>query len=72
MAVLMRGKVKLRIPAVELVSPLPSMRNVPRLTECVVDANNPGHSLLTLNGRKNFGRILECDRAFTQGVADSE
>lgn len=42
------------------------------LTESVVDANSPGHSLLTLNSGEHFGGVLESDRSFTQGVADGE
>lgn len=42
------------------------------LTENIVDANGPSHSLLSLNGREHLGRILESDRAFTQGVADGK
>ena len=41
-------------------------------SESVVDANGPSHSLLTLNRRKHFGRILESDRSFTQRVGDCE
>lgn len=42
------------------------------LTESVVDANGPSHSLLSLNGREHLGRVLESDRSFTQRIADSE
>ena len=42
------------------------------LTESVVDANSPRHSLLSLNGREHLGRVLKCDGSFTQRVADSE
>ena len=42
------------------------------LTECVVDADGPSHSLLTLNGREHLGGVLESDGPFTQGVADGE
>lgn len=41
-------------------------------TESVVDANGPGHSLLTLDCGEHFCRVLECDRPFTQRVADSK
>ena len=41
-------------------------------TESVVNANSPSHSLLSLNGREHLGRVLKCDRSFTQRVADSE
>ncbi len=42
------------------------------LTKSVVDADCPSHSLLTLNGREYFCRVLECNGAFSQGVADGE
>ena len=42
------------------------------LTESVVDANGPSHSLLTLNSGEHLGRILESDWSFSQGVADGE
>lgn len=42
------------------------------LTESVVNANSPSHSLLSLNGRKHLGRILESDRSLTQRVGDGE
>jgi hypothetical protein len=42
------------------------------LTESVVNANGPSHSLLSLNGRKHLGRVLESDWSFSQGVADGE
>jgi hypothetical protein len=42
------------------------------LTESVVNTNGPSHSLLTLNGGKHLGRILESDWTFSQGVADGE
>ena len=35
------------------------------LTKSVVDADRPSHTLLSLNGREHFGRVLECDRSFT-------
>lgn len=42
------------------------------LTKGVVDANGPGHPLLSLNGRKYFGRILKSDRSLAERVGDSE
>ena len=72
MTVCIRGKVKLRIPATrDSVSEM-SMGIDEMLTESVVDANCPSHSLLTLNGGEHLGRILESDRSFSQGVADGE
>jgi hypothetical protein len=41
-------------------------------TESVVDADDPGHALLSLNGREHLGRVLESDWAFTQRVGDRE
>lgn len=68
----MRGKVKLRRPAVEEVCQKNSDLRVMMLTKSVVDANSPSHSLLALNGREHLGRVLESDWSFTQRVADSE
>ena len=68
MTVCIRGKVKLRIPAVKhLVNSRNMLRDIgfEMLTESVVDANCPSHSLLSLNSRKNLGRVLECDWSFT-------
>jgi len=42
------------------------------LTESIVDANSPSHSLLSLNGGEHLGRVLERDWSFSQGVADGE
>ena len=42
------------------------------LTECVVDADDPSHTLLTLDRREHFGGVLEGHRPFTQGVHDGE
>jgi hypothetical protein len=36
-----------------------------RLTESVVDANCPGHSLLSLNGGEHLGGVLESNRPFS-------
>lgn len=42
------------------------------LTESVVDANSPSHSLLSLDSREHLGRVLESDWSFAQRVADSK
>ena len=42
------------------------------LTECVVDADGPGHALLTLDGGEHFGGVLESDRSFSHGVGDGK
>lgn len=42
------------------------------LTKSVVDAHSPCHTLLTLDGREDFCRILECNRTFSQRVCDRE
>lgn len=34
------------------------------LTEGVVDADDPGHSLLTLDGGEHLSGVLESDRSF--------
>ena len=38
----------------------------------VVDANGPGHALLTLDGGEDLGRVLEGDGPFSQRVHDCE
>lgn len=43
-----------------------------QLTEGVVNAHGPRHSLLTLDGGEDLGRVLEGHGAFTQGVTDGE
>lgn len=48
------------------------MGQVERLTERVVDAHSPCHALLSLDGREDFGGVLECDWALSEGVADGE
>lgn len=67
MTVCIRGNVRLRMPAreksVNKVFQYQLSRRV--LTKGVVDANSPGHTLLTLNGGENLGRVLECDWSFT-------
>ncbi len=66
MTVLIRGNVKLRIPALKtIISRILCRSSFVMLTESVVDANGPGHSLLTLDGGKDLGRVLESNRAFT-------
>jgi hypothetical protein len=74
MASTMAGKVKLRIPAVNKMSAIsqPNITISPSLTEGVVDANCPGHALLTLDSRENFSRILEGDGTFSERVHDCE
>ena len=72
MTVFIRGKVKLRTPATKDYE-----RNIDELTsrtltEGIVDANSPSHSLLSLYGREYLGRILESDWPFAQGVANGE
>ena len=42
------------------------------LTKGIVDADSPGHALLTLDGWKYFGRVLKRDRAFAQRVGNCE
>jgi hypothetical protein len=42
------------------------------LTKGVVDADSPGHTLLTLDGGEYFGRILESNWTFSEGVGDGE
>lgn len=44
----------------------------PMLTKSIVDAYNPSHTLLSLDGREDLGRVLESDRAFSQRVAYGE
>lgn len=63
--VCMRGNVRLRIPArkVSYYSPYRFSR---ALTESIVDADSPCHTLLSLDGWENFGRILESYRALTE------
>ena len=42
------------------------------LTESVVDADGPGHSLLTLDGGEYLSRVLESNGSLAQGVADGK
>lgn len=42
------------------------------LTEGVVDANGPGHALLTLNSGEHLSRVLESHWSFAQGVTDGK
>lgn len=42
------------------------------LTEGIVDADGPGHTLLTLDGGEHFGRILESNGAFAERVTNRE
>ena len=41
-------------------------------TEGVVDADGPGHALLALDGGEDLSGVLECNRAFAQGIAYGE
>ena len=41
-------------------------------SESVVDADGPSHSLLTLDGREDFGGVLESYRTLSQGIADGK
>jgi hypothetical protein len=43
-----------------------------RRTKGVVDADSPGHTLLTLDGWEYFGRVLESNRTFSEGVGDGK
>lgn len=43
-----------------------------RLTKGVVNADSPGHTLLTLDGGEYFCRVLESNRTFSEGVGDGE
>lgn len=71
--VCIRGKVKLRIPATQdnFSATLVDLR-FEMLTESVIDANCPSHSLFSLNGWKHLGRVLESDWSFSQRVADGK
>jgi len=42
------------------------------LTKGVVDADSPGHALLTLNSGEHFSGVLKRDGAFTQRVGNGE
>lgn len=73
MTFLIRGKVRLSTPATHaVVRRLPVQWRPETLTKGVVDANSPSHSLLSLNGGKHLGRVLESDGSFTQRIADRE
>jgi hypothetical protein len=73
MTVFIRGKVKLRTPARGYcVSDISVDLGFGVLTERVVNADSPRHSLFTLNIGKHLCRILERDWSFTQGIADGE
>lgn len=70
MTVLMRGKVKPRTPATNVS--VVYITHDSQLTESVVNAHGPGHALLTLNGGEDFGRVLEGNGAFAEGIADGK
>jgi hypothetical protein len=72
MTVFIRGNVKLRIPAVQCVSKIAVGASIEVLTESVVDADGPGHALLTLDCGEHLGGVLECHWPFAQRVADGE
>jgi len=72
MTVCIRGNVKLRIPATQDFISGMSKHFDEILTESVVDADCPSHSLLTLNGGEYLGGVLESDWSFSQGVANGE
>jgi hypothetical protein len=73
MTVVIRGKVKLSTPAVIHWSAMASVNQLwSSPTKCVVDAHSPCHSLLTLNRREHFRRVLESYWAFTQRICDCE
>lgn len=55
-----------------LVNCKPSREESGRLTKGVVDANSPGHSLLTLDGGENLSGVLESDWTFAQRITDGE
>ena len=42
------------------------------LTKEEVDGDGPSHTLLTLDGREDLGRVLERDRTLAERVADGE
>lgn len=42
------------------------------LTESVVDAHGPCHTLFTLDSREHFSRVLECYWSFSERIADRE
>jgi hypothetical protein len=43
-----------------------------KLTEGVVDANGPGHPLLSLNGREHLCGVLKGDWSLSQGITNGE
>lgn len=43
-----------------------------RLTKSVINADGPGHPLLSLNRGEHFRGVLKGDRSFTKGVHDCE
>lgn len=48
----------------EIISQKLSEETLLVLTEGIVDADSPGHSLLTLNGGEYFSGVLESNRSF--------
>jgi hypothetical protein len=71
MALVIRGNVRPRTPAFDVLVIITLMRFW-ILTKGVVDADSPGHTLLTLDGGEYFGRVLEGDGTFTEGVGDGK
>lgn len=67
-----RGNVRLKIPARKVSYYSNSQRFASSLTKSVVDADSPCHTLLSLNGWEDFGRILESYRTLTEGIGDGE
>ena len=73
MTVCIRGKVRPRTPAKERLSVIELILNHLCIhTKGVVDAHGPGHTLLTLDGGEDLGRVLEGDGSLTQAVGNSE
>ena len=73
MTVCIRGKVKLRIPAIRgFVSKTLVSLGLEIGTKSIVDTNGPSHSLLSLNSGKHLGRVLESNWPFSQRVADGK
>lgn len=48
----------------EIISQKLSEETLLVLTKGIVDADSPGHSLLTLNGGEYFSGVLESNRSF--------
>ena len=73
MTVLIRGKVKLRIPAIQgFISTNSGKFKVGIPTKRVIDTDGPSHSLLTLDSGEYLGRVLESNWSFAQRIANGE